>query len=80
MAQVEALIARVDAKSPTHHIVDGAHIAHVVSEQGAHLLLSPVSCCMQRRPAIYVPAVHVHATLQEDPEQSQEERRTESGS
>lgn len=65
--------------SRTHHIVDGTHITHVVSEQGAHLLLPPMSCCMQRRPPVYVTAVHIHPTLQQHPEHGQEERRKERG-
>ncbi len=54
-----------------HHIVDGAHIAHVVSEEGAHLLLPPVSSCVQGRPPVNVPAVHIHPTLQQHPEQGE---------
>ena len=59
--------------SRAHHVVDGTHIAHVVSEQSAHLLLPPVSCCMQGRPPVDVPAVHVHPALQKNPEQAEEE-------
>lgn len=51
----------------SHHVVDGAHVAHVVGQQAAHLLLPPVSRGVQRRPPVAVPAAHVHAALQQHP-------------
>lgn len=48
----------------THHVVDGGHVAHVVGQQRAHLLLAPVSGGVQRRPAVCVPAVDVHLALE----------------
>lgn len=62
---------RVALESPTHHVVDGAHVAHVVGEQRAHLLLPPVCCGVQRRPAVGVPAVYVHFALQQHPKGEQ---------
>lgn len=67
MAQVQPSPGRVQSFPDSHHVVDGAHVAHVVGEQAAHLLLPPVSCRVQWRPPVAVPAVHVHAALQQHP-------------
>lgn len=78
MAQVQPSPVRVGGFPDAHHVVDGAHVAHVFGEQAAHLLLPPVSCCVQGRPAVDVPAVHVHAALQQHPAPEQA-RRTGTG-
>lgn len=61
----------------SHHVVDGAHVAHVVGEQAAHLLLPPVSGGVQGRPPVRVPAVHVHVALQQHPAPQEEEEEEE---
>lgn len=53
---------------PAHHNVDSTHVAHAVSKQAAHLFLPPVGCCMQGRPPIDVPAVHIDPALQQHPD------------
>ena len=59
----QSLMAPVSA----HHVVDRCHVTHVVSQQGADLLLAPVGGRMQGCPAIHVSAVHIQLTLQQHP-------------
>ena len=67
-ASIAALTPKKSCLSCPHHDVHSAHVAHVVSQQGAHLLLPPVSRRMQRRPPVRVPAVHIHSALQKYPD------------
>lgn len=51
-----------------HHIINRAHVTHVLNEQVTGLLLTPVSRRVKRCPTVTVPTVHVHRTLQQHPD------------
>lgn len=53
---------------PPYHIINRAHVTHVLNQQVTGLLLTPVSRRVERRPTVTVPTVHVHQTLQQHPD------------
>ena len=52
---------------PAHHFVDEVHVAVVLHQDPAGLLLAPVSRCVERGPAIVVLNVYIIARLDQEP-------------